>query len=192
VQNLYIHCCCIAIAPLQLPRMVANSLNMQTAFVAAPSKACSQSRGSARLSTSQTPNVRVAFSSSINGQRLLLCSQPTSRTERAGALRVCAIKDGAVLDRKLRVAVIGGGPSGACTAETLAAGGIETFLIERKLDNCKVGLTPLHVYVCVLLDLLRAALHGLREVFQCVLLLIQCICSKTACCCFAHTSSKYI
>ncbi|KAK9917119.1 hypothetical protein WJX75_001066 [Coccomyxa subellipsoidea] len=71
--------------------------------------------------------------------------QPTSRTERAGALRVCAIKDGAVLDRKLRVAVIGGGPSGACTAETLAAGGIETFLIERKLDNCKPcgGAIPL-------------------------------------------------
>lgn len=31
-----------------------------------------------------------------------------------------------------------GGPSGACAAETLAAGGVETFLIERKLDNCKV------------------------------------------------------
>jgi geranylgeranyl reductase len=48
------------------------------------------------------------------------------------------VKDGATLDRKLRVAVIGGGPSGACAAETLAKGGVETFLIERKLDNCKV------------------------------------------------------
>lgn len=49
-----------------------------------------------------------------------------------------AVRDGAKLDRPLRVAVIGGGPAGACTAETLAEGGIETYLIERKLDNCKV------------------------------------------------------
>ena len=52
---------------------------------------------------------------------------------------VCAIRDGQTLDRPLRVAVIGGGPSGACAAETLAAAGIETVLIERKLDNCKVS-----------------------------------------------------
>jgi geranylgeranyl reductase len=58
---------------------------------------------------------------------------------RALAQVVYAVKDGAVLDRPLRVAVIGGGPSGACTAETLAKGGIETYLIERKLDNCKAG-----------------------------------------------------
>ena len=37
-----------------------------------------------------------------------------------------------------RAAVIGGGPSGACAAETLAKGGVEAFLIERKMDNCKV------------------------------------------------------
>ena len=48
------------------------------------------------------------------------------------------MRDGATLDRPLRVAVVGGGPAGACTAETLAKGGIETTLIERKLDNCKV------------------------------------------------------
>jgi thioredoxin reductase len=57
---------------------------------------------------------------------------------RGACLRVFAIKDGAKLDRKLRVAVVGGGPSGACTAETLAAGGVETVMIERKMDNCKV------------------------------------------------------
>eukprot|EP00929_Paragymnodinium_shiwhaense_P022023 TRINITY_DN1419_c0_g4_i1.p1 TRINITY_DN1419_c0_g4~~TRINITY_DN1419_c0_g4_i1.p1 ORF type:complete len:562 (+),score=173.47 TRINITY_DN1419_c0_g4_i1:66-1688(+) len=39
--------------------------------------------------------------------------------------------------RKLRVAVVGGGPAGACAADTLAAAGIETYMIERKLDNCK-------------------------------------------------------
>jgi len=52
---------------------------------------------------------------------------------------------GAPLGRKLKVAVIGGGPAGACAAETLAKGGVETYLIERKLDNCKPcgGAIPL-------------------------------------------------
>lgn len=47
--------------------------------------------------------------------------------------------------RKLRVAVVGGGPAGGCAAETLASAGIETFLIERKLDNAKPcgGAIPL-------------------------------------------------
>ncbi|KAI4329624.1 hypothetical protein MLD38_027992 [Melastoma candidum] len=47
--------------------------------------------------------------------------------------------------RNLRVAVIGGGPAGGSAAETLAKGGVETFLIERKLDNCKPcgGAIPL-------------------------------------------------
>jgi len=43
------------------------------------------------------------------------------------------------------VAVVGGGPGGACCAETLAEAGIETYLIERKMDNCKPcgGAIPL-------------------------------------------------
>ena len=47
--------------------------------------------------------------------------------------------------RKLRVAVIGGGPAGASAAMTLAEGGCETYLIERKMDNCKPcgGAIPL-------------------------------------------------
>ncbi|KAJ7526571.1 hypothetical protein O6H91_16G012700 [Diphasiastrum complanatum] len=47
--------------------------------------------------------------------------------------------------RKLRVAVVGGGPAGGSAAETLAKGGIETFLFERKLDNAKPcgGAIPL-------------------------------------------------
>ena len=61
------------------------------------------------------------------------------------AAQVFAVRDGATLDRPLRVAVIGGGPAGACTAETLAEGGIETYLIERKLDNCKVTTSSFHV-----------------------------------------------
>jgi len=55
------------------------------------------------------------------------------------------IKDGAKLDRPLRVAVVGGGPAGACAAEVCAENGLETYLIERKLDNCKPcgGAIPL-------------------------------------------------
>ena len=65
--------------------------------------------------------------------------RPTGAVSRRALQTVCAaIRDGQTLDRPLRVAVIGGGPSGACAAETLAAAGIETVLIERKLDNCKV------------------------------------------------------
>ena len=37
----------------------------------------------------------------------------------------------------LRVAVIGGGPSGSCSAEILAKAGIKTWIFERKLDNAK-------------------------------------------------------
>ncbi|CAI9261628.1 unnamed protein product [Lactuca saligna] len=50
-----------------------------------------------------------------------------------------------ITGRNLRVAVVGGGPAGGAAAETLAKGGIETFLIERKLDNAKPcgGAIPL-------------------------------------------------
>lgn len=45
----------------------------------------------------------------------------------------------------IRVAVVGGGPSGSSAAEILAKSGIETFLFERKLDNAKPcgGAIPL-------------------------------------------------
>ncbi|CAM6082977.1 unnamed protein product [Calypogeia fissa] len=62
------------------------------------------------------------------------------------SLVVYAGKNGKKLQgRKLRVAVVGGGPAGGCAAETLAEGGIETFLFERKLDNAKPcgGAIPL-------------------------------------------------
>eukprot|EP00879_Flechtneria_rotunda_P001453 GHRR01001607.1.p1 GENE.GHRR01001607.1~~GHRR01001607.1.p1 ORF type:complete len:533 (+),score=160.18 GHRR01001607.1:133-1599(+) len=94
-------------------------------------------------------NARVvvqARSNAFVGQRLAgRVAGVIARTSRTSAQVVYAVKDGTVLDRPLRVAVIGGGPSGACTAETLAKGGIETYLIERKLDNCKPcgGAIPL-------------------------------------------------
>jgi geranylgeranyl reductase len=45
----------------------------------------------------------------------------------------------------LRVAVVGGGPAGSSAAEVLAKAGIETYLIERKLNNVKPcgGAIPL-------------------------------------------------
>lgn len=45
----------------------------------------------------------------------------------------------------LRVAVVGSGPAGSSAAETLLKAGIETYLIERKLDNAKPcgGAIPL-------------------------------------------------
>lgn len=45
----------------------------------------------------------------------------------------------------LRVAIVGGGPAGACAAEVLVKAGIETYLIERKMDNVKPcgGAIPL-------------------------------------------------
>ena len=50
------------------------------------------------------------------------------------------------LDMKYKVAVIGGGPSGACAAEIFAQEkGIDTVLFERKMDNAKPcgGAIPL-------------------------------------------------
>jgi geranylgeranyl reductase len=80
-------------------------------------------------------NSSAAGSSSRQGMTKMARA---STARRASVQTAAAIRDGATLDRPLRVAVIGGGPSGACAAETLAAGGVETFLIERKMDNCKV------------------------------------------------------
>ncbi|CAF1911017.1 hypothetical protein HID58_047410 [Brassica napus] len=69
-----------------------------------------------------------------------------SLPQRRTSLRVTASRASPNLaNRKLRVAVIGGGPAGGAAAETLAQGGIETILIERKMDNCKPcgGAIPL-------------------------------------------------
>jgi geranylgeranyl diphosphate/geranylgeranyl-bacteriochlorophyllide a reductase len=55
-------------------------------------------------------------------------------------------KSSSALDMKYKVAVVGGGPSGACAAEIFAQEkGIDTVLFERKLDNAKPcgGAIPL-------------------------------------------------
>jgi len=72
---------------------------------------------------------------------------------RSGRINARASKAGPVMavpftnkDRKFRVAVVGGGPSGACAAEVLAQEpNVETFIFERKMDNAKPcgGAIPL-------------------------------------------------
>jgi geranylgeranyl diphosphate/geranylgeranyl-bacteriochlorophyllide a reductase len=57
-----------------------------------------------------------------------------------------AVKSSSTLDMKYTVAVVGGGPSGACAAEIFAQEkGIDTVMFERKLDNAKPcgGAIPL-------------------------------------------------
>jgi len=55
-------------------------------------------------------------------------------------------KSTSALDMKYKVAVVGGGPSGACAAEIFAQEkGIDTVMFERKMDNAKPcgGAIPL-------------------------------------------------
>jgi geranylgeranyl reductase len=57
-----------------------------------------------------------------------------------------AVKSTSQLDMKYKIAVVGGGPSGACAAEIFAQQkNMDTFLFERKLDNAKPcgGAIPL-------------------------------------------------
>ena len=57
-----------------------------------------------------------------------------------------AVANGSSMDMRYKVAVIGGGPSGACAAEIFAQEkGIDTVMFERKMDNAKPcgGAIPL-------------------------------------------------
>ncbi|KAK0604150.1 hypothetical protein LWI29_012560 [Acer saccharum] len=60
-------------------------------------------------------------------------------------ITTASITNPSLSGRKLRAAVIGGGPAGSSAAEALAAGGIETFLIERSPSTAKPcgGAIPL-------------------------------------------------
>jgi len=72
---------------------------------------------------------------------LQLGGQPAPRASRAAASSIEM-----ALDKPIRVAVIGGGPSGACAAEIFAqAPNFECTIFERKMDNCKPcgGAIPL-------------------------------------------------
>ena len=59
---------------------------------------------------------------------------------------VANVVSDSALNMKFKVAVVGGGPAGACAAEIFAQEkGIDTVLFERKLDNAKPcgGAIPL-------------------------------------------------
>jgi geranylgeranyl reductase len=68
------------------------------------------------------------------------------RYQRTATIAQATAETEAAPKRKFRVAVIGGGPSGACAAEIFAEEpNVETYLFERKMDNCKPcgGAVPL-------------------------------------------------
>jgi len=85
-------------------------------------------------------NTHSLKSSNFHGKKVVSRAKASS-----SVVNTQVVAAGAPLGRKLRVAVVGGGPAGACAAETLAKGGCEAFLIERKMDNCKPcgGAIPL-------------------------------------------------
>ncbi|KAI6685390.1 hypothetical protein NL676_031303 [Syzygium grande] len=69
---------------------------------------------------------------------------PASPSPRALAV-AAASRNPPLPGRKLRAAVIGGGPGGSSAAESLASGGVETFLFERSPSGAKPcgGAIPL-------------------------------------------------
>lgn len=80
------------------------------------------------------PAAALAFTpTAFTGQKIGAPKSPSSTTTTS-------------LEMKYKVAVVGGGPSGACAAEIFAQEkGIDTVLFERKMDNAKPcgGAIPL-------------------------------------------------
>jgi len=127
--------------------LLHDSRTQQNLFLALPRAESSKSHSEslylvgavAAVVATVTLTSRLAQSSSRSAG-LQAHSKPPRRS-RVALLAGDRLPEG----RKLRVAVVGGGPGGACAADTLAKSGIETYLIERKLDNCKPcgGAIPL-------------------------------------------------
>ncbi|KAK1395843.1 Geranylgeranyl diphosphate reductase [Heracleum sosnowskyi] len=81
-----------------------------------------------------------------SAQCYLLHSLPFTHTNaRPSKNRLITHASYNISGRKLRAAVIGGGPAGSSAAESLASGGIETFLFERSPSGAKPcgGAIPL-------------------------------------------------
>lgn len=122
---------------IKISKMATMMSQASKQAVASKAQRAAPMRASAGASTRKVvSSSSTSFAGASVSAGVAPAFQAVSR--RAAVQKVFAVRDGAALDRKLRVAVIGGGPSGACAAETLAKGGVEVFLIERKLDNCKV------------------------------------------------------
>lgn len=77
----------------------------------------------------------------------LLASPAAALVAHKSALPAAPVRaQASSMEMKYRVAVVGGGPSGACAAEICAQEpNIETYIIERKFDNAKPcgGAIPL-------------------------------------------------
>lgn len=71
--------------------------------------------------------------------------RPRNEHSAPRTLTIAASRNTTINGRRLRAAVIGGGPAGSSTAESLASGGIETFLFERNPTAAKPcgGAIPL-------------------------------------------------
>eukprot|EP00270_Netrium_digitus_P011357 TRINITY_DN360_c0_g1_i1.p1 TRINITY_DN360_c0_g1~~TRINITY_DN360_c0_g1_i1.p1 ORF type:complete len:511 (+),score=143.24 TRINITY_DN360_c0_g1_i1:135-1667(+) len=135
---------------LRLPAASAVAHHSTSSVPCSLKSAASSGHISLCTSLKLTSNVwgSVASSASeLRGSPLLnvVDGASASPSGRAPFLVIAGARGKKLEGRKLRVAVIGGGPGGGCAAETLAKAGIETFLIERKLDNAKPcgGAIPL-------------------------------------------------
>ena len=134
------------------PAVPSQVTGVTSATVAAPHSAPAPSRGSApglaaaavAVAAAGAVGARRSRRGGFAGRARAVPLQRNTRTLSDAKVVVCAgltFPEG----RKLRVAVVGSGPAGASAADALTQQGVETFLIERKLDNCKPcgGAIPL-------------------------------------------------
>eukprot|EP00271_Cylindrocystis_brebissonii_P015893 TRINITY_DN3895_c0_g1_i1.p1 TRINITY_DN3895_c0_g1~~TRINITY_DN3895_c0_g1_i1.p1 ORF type:complete len:519 (+),score=103.31 TRINITY_DN3895_c0_g1_i1:214-1770(+) len=122
-----------------------SSVSFSTASSRASSKVQLRSFDGLHSSFQTAASSSSSFFSTSEQLRETVASQGVA-VESPAVLTIVAGRNSKPLNgRKLRVAVVGGGPAGGCTADTLAQAGIETFLFERKLDNAKPcgGAIPL-------------------------------------------------
>ncbi|CAE7189547.1 chlP [Symbiodinium microadriaticum] len=123
-----------------------------SAFVALPSASSverTQSlRGSFNQASAQPAGTSASTYATVAGVATLgaMAAAGQRRKHRATPTKGCSSTVQRCLkDASSRVAVIGGGPADASAADALAQAGIETYLIERKMDNCMPcgGASPL-------------------------------------------------
>ncbi|KAJ9178469.1 hypothetical protein P3X46_010348 [Hevea brasiliensis] len=95
------------------------------------------------MSMTQTPHTfQPCFLSPLKTTTSSECAHSKRPTL---TITACSSPTKLLSGRKLRVAVVGGGPAGSSAAEALASGGIETFLFERSTSTAKPcgGAIPL-------------------------------------------------
>ena len=104
------------------------------------------------MSSSHSTTTGVALLALAAGAHVAVGLVPSRSLGRAAPRAVkatgrqAAASSSNAIDMKYKVAVIGGGPAGACAAEIFAQEpNVETVMFERKMDNCKPcgGAIPL-------------------------------------------------